>query len=257
MKKENKTMEALTRVFFIVALAAFLLTFAGFALASETGGGVETDAGIKRDGPDDKATAKDAPALEGRKERQSYALGMVLGNQFRDRSVEVDPDLYIRGLKDALAGRKTLLTQTEAQAAVNAVQSELKSKPITPKAAGALTDIKVSFKLDPRLTRAQYMGDRWVSQPTFTSTLKVGTELTVEARAHGLDAGGRAVAITPEWVPADPGMVTVSPDKGKGVEIIVKHAGESRLKVASQGVVKELLIKAMDRGDAMQVEISQ
>ncbi len=271
MRKKNKTIEALTGVCFMVALAGLLLAFHGFAWSSEIEGSTEADFGVrqeapdnnvKQQGPEDKAVpaaaAQDAPAFKSRKEKLSYALGMVLGNQFRDKSIDVDPDIYFKGLKDGLSGAKTLLTPKEARIEVNALQSELKKKRIPPPAAGTLSDIKVSFKLDPRLTRAQYMGDRWVSPTTYTSTLQVGTELTVEARAQGLDAGGRRVPITPKWIPADPEMVTVVPNRGKVVKIIVKRPGQTSLKVVSQKFKKELHIKAMDRGNnAMQVEISQ
>ncbi|RJQ75452.1 MAG: hypothetical protein C4519_15875 [Desulfobacteraceae bacterium] len=202
------------------------------------------------------AATQKAPALEG-KERLSYALGMVLGNQLRSQSIEVDQDLYVRGLKDALAGRKTLLTETEAKTSVHVLQSELKRKPAAPPAAAALTDIKISFKLDPQLTRAHYLGDRWISPPTFTSTHKMGSELLIEARAQGLDALGRPVAITPQWIPADPEMVMVSPDRGNEIRIIVKRAGQTRLKVGSMEFTKELRITAMDRDNAMQVQITQ
>jgi hypothetical protein len=118
-------------------------------------------------------------------------------------------------------------------------------------------DIKVSFKLDPRLTRSIYMGDRWVSPPTYTSTLQQGKELTVEARAQGFDTRGRPLAISPRWLPADPEMVTVWPVQGREVRITVLRAGESRLKVVVAGYSKELLIKATNQGDAIQVEIAQ
>src|SRR5512139_935442 len=60
------------------------------------------------------AAAQDSPALKSQKEKVSYALGMDLGNQFRKRSVDVDPVIYSQGLKDALSGNKTLLTEEEA-----------------------------------------------------------------------------------------------------------------------------------------------
>lgn len=119
--------------------------------------------------------------------------------------------------------------------------------------------IKVSFKLDQRLTRAQYMGDLWVSPPTFTSTLREGTELTVEARVEGADSQGKPVKISPEWKPEDPDMVAVSPVQGNEVKITVKRAGQSSLEVVSSGVIKKLSIKAtaMHEGKALQVEITQ
>ncbi len=241
-----KTIETWTGICLVLLLAVSLLSIDGRARAES-----------KEPGKTDIAGAQETPALTGRKETLSYSLGMLLGTQFRDRSIEVELDLYIRGLKDGLAGGKTLLTQTEARTAVNELEGELRKKRNNTPAASALTDINISFKLDPRLTQAQYMGDRWVSPSTFTSTLQPGNELTVEARAQGLDGSGRAMTITPEWIPSDPVMVTVSPDRGREVKITVERAGESSLKVISQDFTKELWIKAMDRGNAMQVEIYQ
>lgn len=116
--------------------------------------------------------------------------------------------------------------------------------------------IKLSFKVDPRVTRGMYMGDRWISPPTY---LRVGEskECTVETRAEVLDANGKRMNTSLEWSAADPEMVTVKPDKGNAVNITVKREGESKLKVTSERVSKELLIKAINKGNVIQVEISQ
>ena len=74
------------------------------------------------------AVAQEAPALKSQKEKVSYALGMDLGNQFRKQSTDVDPALLYQGLKDALAGGKTLLTEEEARAAIAVLQNELAKK---------------------------------------------------------------------------------------------------------------------------------
>lgn len=121
-------------------------------------------------------------------------------------------------------------------------------------AALTLTDIKVSFQLDPRLTRGLFMGERWVFPPTYVGA---GGQDTVMARAEGFDAKGKPVEISAEWVPADPEMVAVSPRQGKEVKITVRRAGQSTLNVASPGFSRELIIKATTKGNALQVEISQ
>lgn len=71
---------------------------------------------------------QDSPALKSQKEKLSYALGMDLGSQLRKQSVEVDADLFRQGLKDALSGGKTLLTEEEARAAISILQNELMQK---------------------------------------------------------------------------------------------------------------------------------
>ena len=74
------------------------------------------------------AAAQDAPALKTPKEKQSYALGMDLGNQLKKLSITVDPALFGQGLKDALSGSKTLLTEEEVRASVSELQAEMKLK---------------------------------------------------------------------------------------------------------------------------------
>jgi FKBP-type peptidyl-prolyl cis-trans isomerase FklB len=322
------------------------------------------------DGPARAAEAADpapatavqqTPAFKGQQERMSYALGLNAGSQYLKTSLEVDPDLFGRGLRDALSGNPPLLTEEQVRTVIADTQSELKRKQLArqrelplknrqegeaflagnrgkagivtlesglqyrileagdgqkptiddtvvghyrgslidgtefasswerdrpasfavkgviegwaealqlmpvgsrwrlfvpsdlaygergagraigPNAtlilevellaikdtaasgtrvpvrsdaavpASDLRDIKMSFKLDPRLTRGRYMGDRWVSPPTYTGVRQEGKEYAVEARAEGLDAKGRPMRISPEWIPSDPGMVTVSP----------------------------------------------
>ncbi len=73
-----------------------------------------------------------APALTTRKQKFSYALGMNigqgLGNNLKKQSVEVDPALVSQGLKDALAGAKTRLTEDEAKAVLTEVQNEVRKQ---------------------------------------------------------------------------------------------------------------------------------
>jgi FKBP-type peptidyl-prolyl cis-trans isomerase len=66
--------------------------------------------------------------LKTQKEKFSYALGMKMGQNFHKQSVPVDPAIMARGIKDAMAGGKTLLTDDEAQAAIMAVQTEVRKQ---------------------------------------------------------------------------------------------------------------------------------
>jgi FKBP-type peptidyl-prolyl cis-trans isomerase FklB len=66
--------------------------------------------------------------LKTQKEKFSYALGMKMGANMHKQSVPVDAAIFSRGLRDGLAGGKTLLTDEEAQAAITAVQKDLQQK---------------------------------------------------------------------------------------------------------------------------------
>ena len=67
-------------------------------------------------------------ALKTQKDKFSYALGMNLGANLHKQSVPVDPNIMARGLKDALAGGKTLLTEEEARVAITTVQNDMREK---------------------------------------------------------------------------------------------------------------------------------
>jgi FKBP-type peptidyl-prolyl cis-trans isomerase FklB len=68
------------------------------------------------------------PALTTQKDKFSYALGMNLGTSLKKQAVPVDPAILARGLKDALAGGKTALTEDQARATLMEVQTELRKK---------------------------------------------------------------------------------------------------------------------------------
>ncbi len=69
-----------------------------------------------------------ASELQTQKDKFSYALGMNIGTNLHRQSVPFDSDLFMRGLKDALAGGQTLLTEDEARAAIMEVQNEMRKQ---------------------------------------------------------------------------------------------------------------------------------
>jgi FKBP-type peptidyl-prolyl cis-trans isomerase len=66
--------------------------------------------------------------LKTQTEKFSYALGMKMGANMHKQSVPVDPNIFARGMKDAIAGGKTLLTDEQAQAAITEVQNGMRQK---------------------------------------------------------------------------------------------------------------------------------
>jgi FKBP-type peptidyl-prolyl cis-trans isomerase len=75
-----------------------------------------------------QVTLGQAPGLKTDKEKLSYAMGMDLGKQLRLQSVEIDAELFKQGLRDALSGAKTLMTEQEVRAAIAGLQAGLKEK---------------------------------------------------------------------------------------------------------------------------------
>jgi len=69
--------------------------------------------------------------------RVSYAVGMLTGHQWKQQDIPFDPEVYARGIKDAEAGGATLLTQEEAQQALDAFRKEYTAKQMQKRAEQA------------------------------------------------------------------------------------------------------------------------
>ena len=72
--------------------------------------------------------AAEAPELKSDKEKISYSIGMDIGGNLKRGSVEVDPDMLAKGLKDSYGGGKTLLTEDQARQAIEDFQKTLMAK---------------------------------------------------------------------------------------------------------------------------------
>jgi FKBP-type peptidyl-prolyl cis-trans isomerase FklB len=90
----------------------------------------------KKSGPAPAAKTGGAPGakspavltLKTEKDRNSYALGMNIARGLHLNSVDIDPAILVRGIKDTLAGGKTLLTDEQAQTTLTAIQNNLRKK---------------------------------------------------------------------------------------------------------------------------------
>jgi len=70
--------------------------------------------------------------LKTQKDKASYAVGLNvgknLGAQLAQQSVDVDQAILLRGVKDALVGGKTLLTDDEVKSVLTQLQAEVRSR---------------------------------------------------------------------------------------------------------------------------------
>jgi len=106
--------------------------------------GLSTTSGSKSQAPGSTAktsqgaaTAKSKPGTAGTKttltlktdkDKESYAIGMNVAKKLKEDSIDVDPAILSRGLKDALADGKTLLTDDEAKAAMTTLQADVRKR---------------------------------------------------------------------------------------------------------------------------------
>lgn len=74
--------------------------------------------------------AGDSTVLKTQKDKVSYSFGLDIGDNFKKQSIDLDPDLLARGIKDALSGKKPLLSEEEIRAVMASFQEEMKAKAI-------------------------------------------------------------------------------------------------------------------------------
>jgi FKBP-type peptidyl-prolyl cis-trans isomerase len=72
-----------------------------------------------------------APALNTKKEKVSYAIGADLGGKLKSSSIDVDPTILTRALKDALTGAKSAMTDDEIRATLADLTKDLQAKQAT------------------------------------------------------------------------------------------------------------------------------
>jgi FKBP-type peptidyl-prolyl cis-trans isomerase FklB len=73
------------------------------------------------------AGAQDA-SLKTQKDKVSYLIGAQIGNDFKAQQMDIDPDIFFRGMRDALAGKKPPLSEQEIRDTMMAFQKEMQAK---------------------------------------------------------------------------------------------------------------------------------
>ncbi|MBI5047910.1 MAG: FKBP-type peptidyl-prolyl cis-trans isomerase [Deltaproteobacteria bacterium] len=75
-----------------------------------------------------QVSASDSTILKSEKDKISYGIGLSIGSNFKGQSVDINPDVLLRGIKDALSGSKPLMTEKEIQEIMAAFQKEMTAK---------------------------------------------------------------------------------------------------------------------------------
>jgi FKBP-type peptidyl-prolyl cis-trans isomerase FklB len=74
------------------------------------------------------AAAQSQPSLKDQKEKISYIIGMDIGANFKKQSIDIDPDILARGIKDGLSGAKPLISEPEAKEVMTAFEKEMRAR---------------------------------------------------------------------------------------------------------------------------------
>jgi FKBP-type peptidyl-prolyl cis-trans isomerase FklB len=70
-------------------------------------------------------------SLSSNKEKISYIIGRDMAANFQKQGLDVDPDIFLLGFKEALSGTASQLKPEEVQAAMTALQQEMQSRQAT------------------------------------------------------------------------------------------------------------------------------
>ncbi|MFY9270109.1 MAG: FKBP-type peptidyl-prolyl cis-trans isomerase [Candidatus Manganitrophaceae bacterium] len=74
------------------------------------------------------AYAVEKSDLKTQKDKVSYSIGLDIGKNFKDQSIEIDAKLLAQGIQDAISGGKRLLTEEEIQGVMTAFRQEMQAK---------------------------------------------------------------------------------------------------------------------------------
>lgn len=66
--------------------------------------------------------------LKTEKEKLSYAIGMNIGQSMKKDSLDIDPAILARAVKDALTGAKPAMTEEQARVTMNVFRAEMMKK---------------------------------------------------------------------------------------------------------------------------------
>ncbi|MBI4327925.1 MAG: FKBP-type peptidyl-prolyl cis-trans isomerase [Chloroflexi bacterium] len=72
--------------------------------------------------------AEDKPELKDAKEKLNYSIGLNIGKNLKYQQVDVNLEVLIKGVKDALADSQPLLSEAEVQEALNNHRKEFTTK---------------------------------------------------------------------------------------------------------------------------------
>jgi FKBP-type peptidyl-prolyl cis-trans isomerase FklB len=103
-------------------------TPAATAPAKPSGGAQTSTAAKPGQATGAKRPATAAAPLQTAKQKASYAIGQNIGKGLKKDEVDVDSASLARGIRDAILGNKSLLSDEEAKAALMALATEVRAK---------------------------------------------------------------------------------------------------------------------------------
>jgi len=74
------------------------------------------------------AYAEEAASLKTQRDKISYIIGRDAGGNLKKQAIDIDPDIFMKGFRDAFGGNKSVLSDEETSAAIAAFKEEMLKK---------------------------------------------------------------------------------------------------------------------------------
>jgi FKBP-type peptidyl-prolyl cis-trans isomerase len=84
-----------------------------------------------------QASAQDSTAPTTQKDKVSYGIGVQVAKTLKAQGLDVNPDLLIKGLRDAMSGQKLLMSDEDLNTTMAALQQEITQKQMQARAKEA------------------------------------------------------------------------------------------------------------------------
>jgi len=72
--------------------------------------------------------ASEKQELTTEKQKTSYAIGFDMGSSLKENELDIDQDILVKAIKDALSGVKPLMTEQEVKTTLMALQKDVQAK---------------------------------------------------------------------------------------------------------------------------------
>ncbi|MFH0822636.1 MAG: FKBP-type peptidyl-prolyl cis-trans isomerase [Pseudomonadota bacterium] len=128
----------------ILFVASFVFVVLVLSLGFEQGLQAQVQTGTKPEPEQTGQSGSAAPSESGQplelktqQDKVNYAIGVNLIGNFKQQGIEIDLDLVIKGMQDALSGGKLLLSNEEIRKSISLYQTEVRQEQAKARVAAA------------------------------------------------------------------------------------------------------------------------
>ena len=75
-----------------------------------------------------RVSGEESPLLKNEKDRTNYSIGVGVARNFQRQQIDIDAELVVKGMRDALSGGKLLMTEDELNKTLSAFQADMRQK---------------------------------------------------------------------------------------------------------------------------------